>query len=167
MSNTTKQFVVTWVALIVFFGWTSWHECEHGWPLTTRIGTAIDYIGVLEAQKSILTENEYDSKLSEIQRQMVLFSDVLADKLSISERDMVMCEADRIWSIGNYEVCVRGFPWNNWESMLILTPKGISGTEVGYSNTHIELPSSWHYLQKGTATEILPPLIIQSAIRDL
>lgn len=77
MSNTTKQFIVTWIVLITLFGWTSWHECEHG--STPTIGKAADVwieyvdtasvITILETQKrlfgAVLTNQKAISTLQD------------------------------------------------------------------------------------------------------
>ena len=98
---------------------------------------------------------------TETQKQMILFSAQIKDKLKLSGR-----YKGGILFIGDYEITARSFPWIGWKSILIATPKGVSGELAGYSNTNVELPHSWHYIQKGTASEILPPTIIRSAIID-
>ena len=101
------------------------------------------------------------------QHAMRVFSRNLADTMNLSNKDIAHAEDHEcVFDIVGFQIAARKFPWNRWEPLLIATPAGVEGGRAGYSNTDIALPKAWHYVQAGTASEILPPQCIQDEILD-
>ena len=99
-----------------------------------------------------------------IQSQMILFSDKMAKAMDLSREELVTADHENITlEINGFTIFAEGHPWNSWEPLLHVIPKGQS-PRCGYSNVDANLPKSWHFRPKGTATEILPPIEIQNEI---
>ena len=177
MKKYERTLIIALLCLVIAIQWNFKNRLNLMTEMH-RLTTAID-VGrqiKIEELKSpgINADSEFQkqvrgswAKQSSAQKDMCHLSDSMVLAMNLTKDDLQKAvETETVWAIGEYDICVRSFPWNGWSNMLIVTPKDVSGNNAGYSNTNVSLPSSWHYRQKGTATEILPPATIQLAILD-
>ena len=111
-----------------------------------------------------------ESQMQRDQLEMIRFSTAIMEAMHLSQDDVDLAiQNDIDWRIGNYNITPRGFPWNSWQTLLIATPATSAGGKAGYFNSgdNNNMPASWTFVTRGTASIILPDFETQKQILNL
>lgn len=111
-----------------------------------------------------------EAETDQAQTDMVAFSFALMSGMHLDSAQVHSARDHGIdWRIGNYNITPRSFPWHNWDTLLIATPATCAGDKAGYSNTgeNNNMPASWTFIAKGTASIILPDTATRKEILGL
>lgn len=111
--------------------------------------------------------NKAEIKKLEIFNLIMCFSNEMKKLMGLDTEDLRKAEYLEIrWRIRGFVIGARSFAWTKWIPILVAIPEGLELSHVGYTNYFITLPAKWHYNQKGTDTEILPPQEVRNIILD-